>query len=89
MTFRLDITKRAQEDFAFHKKSGNRKVLKKIAILLDELTKHPFIGTGKPEPLKHQFSGLWSRRINRNHRIVYEVHETAVVIHYVKGHYDK
>lgn len=87
MTYRLDLTKRAQEHFAFHKKSGNKSLLNKIAVLLDELTEHPFTGTGNPEPLKHNLSGMWSRRINREHRLVYEVLETAVVVHHAKGHY--
>jgi toxin YoeB len=87
MTYRLDFTKRAQEDIAFHKKSGNKSVLNKMAVLLAELTEHPFTGTGKPEPLKHGFSGMWSRRINREHRLVYEVLESAVVVHHAKGHY--
>jgi len=88
MTYRLDFTKRAQEDIVLHKKSGNKSVLNKIAVLLDELTEHPFTGTGKPEPLKHKFSGMWSRRINREHRLVYEVLENAVVVHHAKGHYE-
>ena len=88
MTYRLDFTKRAQEDIAFHKKSGNNSVLIKIAGLLDELTEHPFTGTGKPEPLKYSLSGMWSRRINREHRLVYEVLESAVVVHHAKGHYE-
>ena len=87
MTYRLDFTKRAQEDIAFHKKSGNKSVLNKISVLLDEMTEHPFTATGKPEPLKHNLSGIWSRRINKEHRLVYEVLETAVVVHNAKGHY--
>ena len=88
MTYRIDITKRAQEDIAFHKKSGNTSVLKKIAVLLEELTANPYTGTGKPEPLKHNLSGLWSRRINREHRLVYEVMDSVVVVHLAKGHYE-
>jgi len=48
MTYRLDLTKRAQEDIDFHKKSGNKSVLHKIAVLLNELTEHPLTGTGNP-----------------------------------------
>jgi toxin YoeB len=88
MIYRLDFTKRAQEDIDFHKKSGNKSVLNKIAVLLNELIEHPFIGTGKPEPLKHSLSGMWSRRINKEHRLVYEVIENAVVVHHAKGHYE-
>jgi toxin YoeB len=87
MSYRLDLTKRAQEDFVFHKKSGNKSLLNKIGVLLDELTEHPFTGTGKPETLKHNLSGMWSRRINKEHRLVYEVLDTVVVVHHAKGHY--
>ncbi len=88
MIYRLDFTKQAQEDIDFHKKTGNKSVLNKMAVLLDELTEQPFTGTGKPELLKYNLSGLWSRRINREHRLVYEVLETTVVIHRAKGHYE-
>jgi toxin YoeB len=87
MNYRLDFTEQAQKDIAFHEKSGNKSVLSKIAVLLDELTEHPYTGTGKPEPLKYSLSGLWSRRINHEHRIVYEVFEAAVLVHFAKGHY--
>lgn len=87
MTYRLDFTKRALEDIDFHKISGNKSLLNKIAVLLEELTEHPFKGTGKPEPLKHSLSGMWSRRINKEHRLVYEVLESVVIIHHAKGHY--
>jgi toxin YoeB len=88
MNYRLDFTKQAQEDINFHKKSGNKPSLKKIFILLEELTEHPFTGTGKPESLKHNLSGLWSRRINQEHRLFYEVLESVVVVHSAKGHYE-
>lgn len=48
MTYRLDLTKRAQEDITFHRKSGNKAVLNKTAVLLDELTEHPFSETESP-----------------------------------------
>lgn len=87
MSFSLDFSKQAISDIDFHKKSGNRAVLQKLYILLNELTKHPFEGTGKPESMKHNLSGCWSRRINREHRIVYEVVDDIVRIHSAKGHY--
>jgi len=46
MSYRLDLTKQAQKDFSFHKKSGNKSVVSKLALLLQELTEHPFSGTG-------------------------------------------
>ena len=63
-------------------------MLKKLFVLLEELTEHPFEGTGKPELLKYDFAGYWSRRINREHRIVYEVTESIIFILSAKGHYD-
>lgn len=52
-----------------------------------ELTEHPFTGIGKPEPLKHQLKGFWSRRIDKEHRLIYEVIEPNVVIISALGHY--
>lgn len=90
MSYRLDFTKQAQNDIDFHKKSGNKAILKKLLTLLEEIAEHPFSGTGKPEPLKHDLSGLWSRRINQEHRLVYEViGQTIVIILAAKGHYEK
>ena len=87
MGYHLDFTDKANEDIAFHKKAGNRAVLKKLLVLLEELTEHPFSGTGKPEPLKHDLSGMWSRRINREHRLIYEVEDNTVFVHSAKDHY--
>ncbi|MGH2642395.1 MAG: Txe/YoeB family addiction module toxin [Chitinophagaceae bacterium] len=55
---------------------------------MEELTEHPFTGTGKPEPLKHTLTGMWPRRINKEHRLVYEVKGTTVFILSAKGHYE-
>lgn len=87
MAYQLDFSKQAQKDIDFHKKSGNKTVINKLLILLTELTEHPFTGTGKPEQLKHELAGLWSRRINREHRLVYEIATDSVLIHSAKGHY--
>lgn len=87
MAYYLDFTHQATEDIEAHKKAGNKVVLKKLLALLEELTEHPFEGTGKPEPLKHSLVGCWSRRINREHRLVYEVQENNIFILSAKGHY--
>ena len=88
MSYRLDFTKQAQKDIEFHKKSGNRALLQKLLKLLEELSEHPYTGTGKPEPLKHNLSGMWSRRINQEHRLVYEVKEDIIVVVLAaRGHY--
>ena len=87
MAFHLDFTDEAIQDVAKHKKSGNKATLNKILMLLEELKEHPFTGTWKPEPLKHQLTGYWSRRINKEHRLVYEVNNQTVIIHSTHGHY--
>jgi len=87
MSYYLSFSDQSKSDIEFYKKSGNKVVLRKIFILLEELSEHPFSGTGKPEALKHNLNGLWSRRINLEHRLVYEVTEDAVQILSAKGHY--
>jgi toxin YoeB len=88
MAYHLDFTDKAIEDISFFKKTGNKAILNKLHSLLRELSEHPFTGTGKPEALKHNLSGLWSRRINQEHRLVYEViGDTVVIVIAAKGHY--
>lgn len=88
MSFHLDFSDQAKSDIDFHKKSGNKAVLKKIFELLKELIEHPFEGTGKPELLKYNLAGSWSRRLNQEHRLVYEVTNDVVFILSAKGHYN-
>jgi toxin YoeB len=89
VSYSIEFTPKALEGIEKLKKSGNKPVLKKIRKLLNELTDHPYTGTGQPEQLKHSLSGFWSRRINQEHRIVYAVNEETVVVTVVsaKGHY--
>jgi toxin YoeB len=88
MSFELDFTDKAKEDIAEHKKAGNTAILKKIKAFALELTEHPFTGTGKPEQLKYNLTGYWSRRINREHRLIYEVLDNSVVVLSAFGHYE-
>jgi toxin YoeB len=88
MSYLLKFSEKTDEDLLFHKKSGNKLILKKIVTFLEEIAEHPYSGTGKPEPLKYDLSGKWYRRINQEHRLVYEVIESIVKIHSAKGHYD-
>jgi len=77
----------AQKDIAYWKKSGNKVIQKKIQQLLIAIAENPFEGIGKPEALKHNLSGLWSRRINQEHRIIYLPLENTIKIYSLKGHY--
>lgn len=79
----------ANDDLQFWKKSGNVSVQKKIANLIADIAAHPKTGIGKPEELKYELSGLWSRHIDRKNRIVYQIFETEVHILSLKGHYEK
>jgi len=88
MSYYLDFTDKAIDDIATHKKAGKKAILNKLLKLLDELTKHPTTGTGKPEQLKHSLSGLWSRRINKEHRLIYEIVDYIIYILSAKGHYN-
>jgi len=81
-------SEQAQKDIDYWKKSGDKVIQKKIQQLLYSIEETPFSGVGKPEALKHNLSGLWSRRINREHRIVYQVLESQIIkIYSLKGHY--
>ena len=87
MKMKIRFTNHAQEDIEFYKKSNNRIVLNKINSLLKALRNNPISGLGKPEPLKHDLSGKWSRRINKEHRLIYEIQEDIIIIHSLRGHY--
>lgn len=82
------FTPQAAEDLRYWSRTGNKIIQNKIEQLIVAIKNNPFEGIGKPEPLKHELSGSWSRRINREHRIVYEVYDkNKIVIQSLKGHY--
>ena len=85
----IKLLEDADEDLLFWKKTGNKSIQKKINQLLNSIEKTPYSGIGKPEVLKHHLSGLWSRRINSEHRLVYEIDENQnlIIVHSLKGHY--
>jgi toxin YoeB len=64
-------------------------MLRKINDLIKDIKRTPFTGKGKPEPLKYDLAGLWSRRIDREHRLVYKVQNNDLFIYACKYHYDK
>lgn len=66
---------------------NRQKALHRINKLIKETKREPFEGVGKPEPLKHNLAGYWSRRINEEHRIVYKVTDDALLIAQLRYHY--
>ena len=90
MTYRVIFTKKALDDLEFWQKSGQKKILEKIATFVDELKVHPTTGTGQVEQLKRNLSGYWSRRIDKQNRLVYTIQNDIVIVNVVsiKGHYD-
>ena len=78
----------AIEDFNFWKKSGNKSIQKKIEQLFISTLETPFEGLGKPEPLRYDLSGKWSRRITKKDRMVYEVSEKTIKVYSLRGHYE-
>ena len=66
----------------------DRKTLKRINLLIKDISRDPFQGIGKPEPLKGELSGFWSRRIDEEHRLVYAVEEKIIILISCRGHYE-
>ena len=67
----VEYTNSALRDLKYWKKSKNTKIQKRISKLVEAIQENPFEGIGNPEPLKHELQGYWSRRINKEHRLVY------------------
>jgi len=78
--------KQGWEDY-LHRQQTDKKTLKRINALIREAQRTPFAGLGDPEPLKHHWSGYWSRRIDREHRLVYKVSEQTIFIAQCRYHY--
>jgi len=70
-----------------HWQATDKQILKRINLLIKDIKKNPFDGIGKPEPLKHQLQGCWSRRIDAEHRLVYEITDDALKIVSCRFHY--
>ncbi|MCR5361960.1 MAG: Txe/YoeB family addiction module toxin [Bacteroidales bacterium] len=82
---------KADEDLQYWKKTGNTRIMKRITALLEDIVQHPFSGIGKPEPLKGEQHGLWSRRITEEHRLVYSVSNGKIYVYVIslRYHYSK
>jgi len=81
------FSSKAVDDLQYWRKSGNIKVQERIKLLLQEIQLTPFAGIGKPEALKHNWAGYWSRRITAEHRIVYKVQNDTILIAQLRYHY--
>jgi len=84
----ITFTPDAFEDFADWAKQ-DKKVYRKIVSLINDIRRQPFTGLGKPEPLKHELKGCWSRRITEEHRLVYKVTDIEIVVVSCRFHYDE
>jgi len=82
----LEFDQNAIEDLSYWVRKDRRKA-EKVLDLMQEIAKDPFMGAGKPEPLKYNLSGCWSRRIDQEHRIVYSVEEKKIRILSCRFHY--
>ena len=76
----------AWEDYLYWQ-TQDRKILKRVNLLIKDIRRSPFDGSGKPEPLKHNLSGWWSRRIDEANRIVYYEREGIIYLVSCRGHY--
>lgn len=83
---RLIFHEQAWDDYRYWQQQ-DRKTLKRINRLIEECRRTPFDGIGSPEPLKHNWSGFWSRRIDQEHRLVYAVEGDALLIAQCRFHY--
>ena len=90
MIYDIIILPNAQDHIKRWKKAGQKKILQKIDRLLDELEEHPRTGTGKPEQLRGDVAGYWSRRIDKKNRLVYSIHDDVVTVEVISaaGHYE-
>lgn len=84
---RLEFRERAFEDLQYWVQM-NPKVAKRLLRLIEETKRDPFGGAGKPEPLKGELSGWWSKRIDLEHRLIYRVEGDSLIVAQAKGHCD-
>ncbi|MET4081663.1 toxin YoeB [Pedobacter sp. UYP30] len=83
----IEFSFEAQEQLLEWRKSGNKQVQKKINQLIESILETPFSGVGKPEALKHNWAGYWSRRITGEHPLIYKIEKDKLIIAQLKFHY--
>lgn len=88
--FRVILSENAKRDLLSIQKSGDKASIKKVERIISELYDHPETGTGKPERLKFELAGYWSRRVNKKDRLVYFIEDNVITVTVVSalGHYD-
>ena len=84
---RITFSKNAWEEYVSWQREDKQN-LRKINDLIKDIQRTPFAGLGKPEPLRFDLSGFWSRRIDLEHRLVYQYQDNEVLIYSCKFHYD-
>jgi toxin YoeB len=89
MIYKIEILPQADRDIRSCQKAGNKAAIKKIRDIIEELGLHPTTGIGKPEELKYELTGYWSRRIDKKNRLIYRIEEEkiTVVVASAYGHY--
>lgn len=88
MSFSVSYTEKFIDDLKKHKKSGQKQLLSKVERFVTECLENPKNGTGKPEQLKHRKIETWSREINKQHRLVYEIESDEILFLSAWGHYE-
>ena len=83
---KLIFSEKAWDDYLYWQ-TTDKKILKRINLLIKDIKRSPYEGIGKPEPLKHGLSGYWSRRINDEHRLVYKTQDKSLLIAQLRYHY--
>ena len=85
---RITFSKNSWEEYTSWQ-TEDKQMLRKINELIKDIQRHPHEGIGKPEPLKYDLAGFWSRRIDREHRLVYQVIDQEILIYSCRYHFDK
>ncbi|HIZ96908.1 MAG TPA: Txe/YoeB family addiction module toxin [Candidatus Ligilactobacillus excrementavium] len=77
----------AWDDYMYWHKRNDKRTIKRINKLVEDIDRHPFEGLGKPEPLKYELTNTWSRRITQEHRLIYQIENDTMYILSVRDHY--
>ncbi len=84
---KIQFSARCWEEYLYWQQT-DKKIVRKINDMIKEISRSPYNGIGKPEPLKHSYSGYWSRRITDEHRLVYKIEDEILIVVQVRYHYE-